>query len=174
MPSWWMCATNCPACQLATTCCQACPTARNSMWPCLRQQLSPWRPNQQIASLRQAWNPAGDAPRQELIEHLSLPVLPAAQLDSCHWIWPWPRRLPCRRPTAHASVLAKEPLAPAWMCGMPMMEPSEPSPCAAGLPQKKTSIVGHSVRARASAAHRGRWGAVNLMPAMDIGRLDVP
>lgn len=48
------------------------------MWPCLRLHLSPWRPNQQIACLRLAWNPAGDAPRQELIEHLSLPVLPAA------------------------------------------------------------------------------------------------
>ena len=47
----------------------------------VRLQLPPWTPNQPIASLRLAWNPPGAAPRQELIEHLSLPVLPAAELE---------------------------------------------------------------------------------------------
>jgi Ca-activated chloride channel homolog len=47
----------------------------------VRLRLQPWRSNQPIASLRLAWNPASDAPRQELIEHVCLPVLPAAELE---------------------------------------------------------------------------------------------
>jgi len=46
----------------------------------VRLQLPAWTANQPIASVRLAWNPAGADARQELIEPLTLPVRPAADI----------------------------------------------------------------------------------------------
>lgn len=46
----------------------------------VRLQLPAWQANQEIASVRLAWNPAGDEQRQELIQRLTLPVLPAEEI----------------------------------------------------------------------------------------------
>ncbi|WP_172820812.1 VWA domain-containing protein [Cyanobium sp. NIES-981] len=46
----------------------------------LRLQLPAWVPNQEIASVRLAWDAPGEARRQTLIEHLTLPVRSAADL----------------------------------------------------------------------------------------------
>ena len=47
----------------------------------LRLQLPAWRPNQTIASVRLAWNGPDAEGRQELIEQLTLPVKPQAELE---------------------------------------------------------------------------------------------
>jgi Ca-activated chloride channel homolog len=47
----------------------------------LRLQLPAWRPNQTIASVRLAWDAPDAEGRQELIEQLTLPVKPQAELD---------------------------------------------------------------------------------------------
>jgi Ca-activated chloride channel family protein len=46
----------------------------------VRLQLPAWMPNQEIASVRLAWDAPGSAERQALIEHLTLPVNEAAEL----------------------------------------------------------------------------------------------
>ena len=46
----------------------------------VRLQLPAWMPNQEIASVRLAWDAPGSAERQTLIEHLTLPVKEAAEL----------------------------------------------------------------------------------------------
>ena len=46
----------------------------------VRLQLTAWMPNQEIASVRLAWDAPGSAERQALIEHLTLPVKEAAEL----------------------------------------------------------------------------------------------
>lgn len=46
----------------------------------VRLQLPAWTANQPIATVRLAWNPAGADARQELIEPLTLPVRPAADI----------------------------------------------------------------------------------------------
>ena len=46
----------------------------------VRLQLPAWMPNQEIASVRLAWDAPGSADRQTLIEHLTLPVKEAAEL----------------------------------------------------------------------------------------------
>jgi Ca-activated chloride channel homolog len=47
----------------------------------LRLKLPAWIPNQTIASVRLAWDAPDAEGRQELIEHLTLPVKPQAELD---------------------------------------------------------------------------------------------
>lgn len=47
----------------------------------LRLKLPAWRPNQTIASVRLAWDAPDAEGRQELIEQLTLPVKPQAELD---------------------------------------------------------------------------------------------
>lgn len=47
----------------------------------LRLQLPAWVPNQEIASVRLAWDAPDAEGRQELIEQLTLPVKPQAELD---------------------------------------------------------------------------------------------
>ena len=47
----------------------------------LRLQLPAWMPNQTIASVRLAWDAPDAEGRQELIEQLTLPVKPQAELD---------------------------------------------------------------------------------------------
>ncbi len=47
----------------------------------MRLQLPGWSPNQEIASFRLAWDAPGTTERQSLIEHLTLPVKEAAELD---------------------------------------------------------------------------------------------
>ena len=46
----------------------------------VRLQLTAWMPNQEIASVRLAWDAPGSAERQALIEHLTMPVKEAAEL----------------------------------------------------------------------------------------------
>lgn len=46
----------------------------------VRIQLTAWAPNQEIASVRLAWDAPGISERQTLIEHLTLPVKEAAEL----------------------------------------------------------------------------------------------
>ncbi len=46
----------------------------------VRLQLPAWTPNQEIASVRLAWDAPGSAERQTLIEHLTLPVKEAGEL----------------------------------------------------------------------------------------------
>jgi len=46
----------------------------------LRLQLPAWAPNQEIASVRLAWDAPGASGRQELMAHLTLPVIPSAEL----------------------------------------------------------------------------------------------
>ena len=46
----------------------------------LRLQLPAWAPNQEIASVRLAWDAPGASERQELMAHLTLPVIPSAEL----------------------------------------------------------------------------------------------
>ena len=46
----------------------------------VRLQLPAWMPNQEIASVRLAWDASGKDQRQTLIEHLTLPVRSAADL----------------------------------------------------------------------------------------------
>ena len=46
----------------------------------LRLQLPAWAPNQEIASVRLAWEAPGASGRQELMAHLTLPVITAAEL----------------------------------------------------------------------------------------------
>jgi len=46
----------------------------------LRLQLPAWAPNQEIASVRLAWDAPGANGRQELMAHLTLPVIPSAEL----------------------------------------------------------------------------------------------
>jgi Ca-activated chloride channel family protein len=46
----------------------------------LRLQLPAWAPNQEIASVRLAWDAPGASGRQELMAHLTLPVMAAADL----------------------------------------------------------------------------------------------
>ncbi len=46
----------------------------------VRLQLPAWQANQEIASVRLAWNPPGDEQRQELVQLLALPVLPAEEI----------------------------------------------------------------------------------------------
>ena len=47
----------------------------------VRIQLPAWAPNQQIASVRLAWDAPGTSERQTLVEHLTLPVMAAADLE---------------------------------------------------------------------------------------------
>jgi len=47
----------------------------------VRLQLPAWAPNQEIASVRLAWDAPDAEGRQELIEQLTLPVKPQAELD---------------------------------------------------------------------------------------------
>ncbi len=47
----------------------------------VRLQLPAWAPNQEIASVRLAWDAPGASGRQELVAHLTLPVIPSAELD---------------------------------------------------------------------------------------------
>jgi Ca-activated chloride channel family protein len=47
----------------------------------VRLQLPAWAPNQQIASVRLAWRSPERDGRQELIEHLTLPVRPQTELE---------------------------------------------------------------------------------------------
>lgn len=47
----------------------------------VRLHLPAWVPNQEIASVRLAWDSPDAEGRQELIEHLTLPVKPQAELD---------------------------------------------------------------------------------------------
>jgi Ca-activated chloride channel family protein len=47
----------------------------------VRLQLPAWRPNQEIASVRLAWESPEAAERQKRIEHLTLPVKPQLELD---------------------------------------------------------------------------------------------
>jgi Ca-activated chloride channel family protein len=47
----------------------------------MRLQLPAWTPNQEIASVRLAWEAPDQQGRQELIEHLILPVKPQAELE---------------------------------------------------------------------------------------------
>jgi Ca-activated chloride channel family protein len=47
----------------------------------LRLQLPAWAPNQEIASVRLAWDAPDQTERQELIGHLTLPVQPLAELE---------------------------------------------------------------------------------------------
>lgn len=47
----------------------------------VRLQLPAWTPNQEIASVRLAWEAPDQQGRQELIEHLILPVKPQAELE---------------------------------------------------------------------------------------------
>ena len=46
----------------------------------LRLQLPAWAPNQEIATVRLAWDTPGDSGRQELMAHLTLPVITGAEL----------------------------------------------------------------------------------------------
>ena len=46
----------------------------------LRLQLPAWAPNQEIASVRLAWDAPGVSGRQELMAHLTLPVITSAEL----------------------------------------------------------------------------------------------
>jgi len=46
----------------------------------LRLQLPAWAPNQEIVSVRLAWDAPGANGRQELMAHLTLPVIPSAEL----------------------------------------------------------------------------------------------
>jgi Ca-activated chloride channel family protein len=47
----------------------------------VRLQLAAWMPNQEIASVRLAWDAPEQKGRQTLIEHLTLPVQPQAELE---------------------------------------------------------------------------------------------
>ena len=47
----------------------------------VRLQLPAWTPNQEIASVRLAWRSPEREGRQQLIEHLTLPVRPQAELE---------------------------------------------------------------------------------------------
>jgi Ca-activated chloride channel family protein len=47
----------------------------------MRLQLPAWTPNQEIASVRLAWEAPDQQGRQELIKHLILPVKPQAELE---------------------------------------------------------------------------------------------
>jgi Ca-activated chloride channel family protein len=47
----------------------------------VRLQLPAWTPNQEIASVRLAWDAPDQQGRQTLIEHLTLPVQPQAELE---------------------------------------------------------------------------------------------
>jgi Ca-activated chloride channel family protein len=47
----------------------------------LRLQLPAWTPNQEIASVRLAWDAPNQTGRQKVIDHLTLPVKPSAELD---------------------------------------------------------------------------------------------
>jgi Ca-activated chloride channel family protein len=47
----------------------------------VRLQLPAWSPNQEIASIRLAWDSPGNKDRQAVIEHLTLPVKEASELD---------------------------------------------------------------------------------------------
>lgn len=47
----------------------------------VRLQLPAWQPNQEVCSVRLAWDAPGDGVRHKLIEHLSLPVKASADLE---------------------------------------------------------------------------------------------
>ena len=47
----------------------------------LQLKLPAWIPNQEILSVRLAWEAPGSSERQTLIEHLQLPVMPHGELD---------------------------------------------------------------------------------------------
>jgi Ca-activated chloride channel family protein len=46
-----------------------------------RFKLPPWQPNREIVSLRLAWNQTGGKERRSFVEHITLPVMAAVELE---------------------------------------------------------------------------------------------
>jgi len=67
----------------------------------MRLQLPAWAPNQEIASVRLAWDAPGASGRQELLAHLTLPVIHSAELAGLDTDRRWLSNWPCWRPTGH-------------------------------------------------------------------------